>query len=607
MSTKPSQQQQLRTTSVAESKSADIPSASATASEAQALLASLMGSTQTLSLNGSKSKAKTTSTSASSALLAAQSTAAQLAAALASQKAKKEKKDSTAPKEHKFWSTQPVPQAPPQSASTDSSNAPNGAVASIEDTDYSIEAAIARSGPIEQKTIADVPVEPYPLPAGFEWVSLSICDASEANEVYSLLNANYVEDDDNMFRFDYSLPFLQWALRPPGYRPEWHIGVRAKPTAAAIASAEAAHAAALTSSTDTKPAAAKGKLVAFISGVPADMRVYNHTQAMVEINFLCVHKKLRAKRLAPVLIKEVTRRVNLCNIWQAVYTAGVVLPLPVAQNRYWHRSLHPKKLIEIGFSRLAHNMTMLRTIKHYKLPTWPVTAGFRKMRPSDVPQVTKLLNTYLSRFSLAPVMSESDVEHWLLPRAGVVSSFVVEQVSSSAAALAAATANANAAAAAALAATSSTGANGKQLTKRQQAAAKAAAASAAAAAASQASSTSTASTDSASSSSDLILTDFCSYYSLPSTIIGHARHSSLSAAYSFYNVSTVTPLVDLMNDCLSCAVSEGFDVFNALDLMDNSIFFKQCKFGIGDGNLHYYLYNWKCPKMSSNKVGLVLL
>lgn len=36
----------------------------------------------------------------------------------------------------------------------------------------------------------------------------------------------------------------------------------------------------------------------------------------VEINFLCVHKKLRAKRLAPVLIKEVTRRVNLMGIWQ---------------------------------------------------------------------------------------------------------------------------------------------------------------------------------------------------------------------------------------------------------------------------------------------------
>lgn len=54
------------------------------------------------------------------------------------------------------------------------------------------------------------------------------------------------------------------------------------------------------------------------------------TILMVEINFLCVHKKLRSKRVAPVLIREITRRVNLEGIFQAVYTAGVVLPKPVA-------------------------------------------------------------------------------------------------------------------------------------------------------------------------------------------------------------------------------------------------------------------------------------
>jgi hypothetical protein len=53
------------------------------------------------------------------------------------------------------------------------------------------------------------------------------------------------------------------------------------------------------------------KLVGFITGIPCQMRVYDKTMPMVEINFLCVHKKLRSKRLAPMLIKEVTRRVNL--------------------------------------------------------------------------------------------------------------------------------------------------------------------------------------------------------------------------------------------------------------------------------------------------------
>ena len=35
------------------------------------------------------------------------------------------------------------------------------------------------------------------------------CD-DQLDEVYSLLYNNYVEDDDNMFRFDYSRDFLKW-------------------------------------------------------------------------------------------------------------------------------------------------------------------------------------------------------------------------------------------------------------------------------------------------------------------------------------------------------------------------------------------------------------
>lgn len=33
---------------------------------------------------------------------------------------------------------------------------------------------------------------------------------SQLKELYTLLNENYVEDDENMFRFDYSPNFLKW-------------------------------------------------------------------------------------------------------------------------------------------------------------------------------------------------------------------------------------------------------------------------------------------------------------------------------------------------------------------------------------------------------------
>jgi glycylpeptide N-tetradecanoyltransferase len=71
-------------------------------------------------------------------------------------------------------------------------------------------------------------------------------------EVYDLLSKHYVEDDDNLFRFDYPRAFLKWfvtttrartsshdardrALLAPGWRREYHIGVRVKTTKKLIA------------------------------------------------------------------------------------------------------------------------------------------------------------------------------------------------------------------------------------------------------------------------------------------------------------------------------------------------------------------------------------
>uniref|UniRef100_A0A8C9SC98 Glycylpeptide N-tetradecanoyltransferase n=1 Tax=Scleropages formosus TaxID=113540 RepID=A0A8C9SC98_SCLFO len=348
--------------------------------------------------------------------------------------------------------------------------------------------------------------EPYSLPQGFSWDALDLGNPSVLKELYTLLNENYVEDDDNMFRFDYSPEFLLWALRPPGWLPQWHCGVRVN---------------------------SNQKLVGFISAIPAAIRIYDTVKKMVEINFLCVHKKLRSKRVAPVLIREITRRVNLQGIFQAVYTAGVVLPKPVGTCRYWHRSLNPRKLIEVKFSHLSRNMTMQRTMKLYRLPETPKTLGLRPMTKKDVPAVHALLQQYLRQFNLVPVMNPEEVEHWLLPRENIIDTYVVENAQGH-------------------------------------------------------------------------VTDFLSFYTLPSTIMSHPVHRSLKAAYSFYNVHTATPLLDLMGDALILAKSKAFDVFNALDLMENKTFLEKLKFGIGDGNLQYYLYNWKCPSMSSEKVGLVL-
>ncbi|KAL7976945.1 hypothetical protein Chor_008894 [Crotalus horridus] len=319
---------------------------------------------------------------------------------------------------YQFWDTQPVPK---------------------------LGEVVNTHGPVEPDK-DNIRQEPYTLPQGFMWDALDLGDRGVLKELYTLLNENYVEDDDNMFRFDYSPEFLLWALRPPGWLPQWHCGVR-------VISSK--------------------KLVGFISAIPAAIHIYETEKKMVEINFLCVHKKLRSKRVAPVLIREITRRVHLEGIFQAVYTAGVVLPKPVGTCRYWHRSLNPRKLIEVKFSHLSRNMTMQRTMKLYRLPETPKTPGLRQMERKDIPVVHKLLAEYLKQFHLSPIMTEEEVEHWFLPQSNIIDTFIVEK---------------------------------------------------------------------------------------------------------------------------------GFDVFNALDLMENKTFLEKLKFGIGDGNLQYYFYNWKCPSMGPEKI-----
>lgn len=157
------------------------------------------------------------------------------------------------------------------------------------------------------------------------------------------------------------------------------------------------------------------------------------------------------------------------------------------------------------------------------------------MTKDDVPQAFQLMSNYLKKFKLAVVFTEEEFAHWLLPREGVVSSFVAVK-------------------------------EGKDQ-----------------------------------------ITDFCSYYHLHSSVLGNPKHSTLFAGYSFYNVATSVDLTELMRDCLILAKNEGLDVFNALNLMDNKKFLEELKFGMGDGNLQYYIYNWLCPTMEHDDVGIVLL
>ena len=155
-------------------------------------------------------------------------------------------------------------------------------------------------------------------------------------------------------------------------------------------------------------------------------------------------------------------------------------------------------------------MTMQRHLKLYRLPETTKTEGLRKLKATDIPEACRLLNKYLEKYDLVPVFTEEDFLHWFLPRENIIDTYIVEKPASTLTQSPDSKSNKT---------------NGDNVvldspTKKDN---------------------------------SMVITDMVSFYTLPSTVMSHPTYNKLKAAYSFYNVSTVTPWVDLIGDALVLA------------------------------------------------------
>lgn len=408
------------------------------------------------------------------------------------------------PEDYKFWNTQPVPKF----------KEPN-----LLQTTNGGEGESLPEGPILPDAVCKKVAKPEPekLLDGFEWCLIDLEDKAELQEFYDLLYNHYVEDTDGSFRFNYSTEFLRWALKPPGWSKEQHIGIRTKGAGGK-----------------------KGKLVASITGVPVSLQVRGKSVKACEINFLAIHRKLRNKRLAPVLIKEVTRKYYINGIYQALYTAGTLLPTPISTCRYFHRSLDWDHLYKNGFSYLPPHSSELRQRLKYKLEDKTALKGLRPMKSADVPAVKSLLMRYNHRFHLRADFSTEEVEHYFCSETskGVVWSYVVEE-------------------------------KGKITDFISYYLLESSVLS--------------------SNKKETIRAAYLYYYATEAAFPEDTSKTSPKQAQDALQAR----LGLLVHDALILAKKDDFHVFNALTLLDNPLFLKEQKFEPGNGKLNYYLFNWR--------------
>lgn len=262
-------------------------------------------------------------------------------------------------KQYKFWKTQPV-------TDIDEVVTKEGKIVDLKETNY---------------VIKKLPS----LPNGFVWCDIDVCSENnqDLKDVSELLDEHYVEDMYGEFRLHYSPELLKWYFEVPNNN-RICFGVRTEQN---------------------------NKLVAFISAVRTTIQINRTISEVPEINFMCIHQKLRNKGLAPVLIKEVTRRAVDIGYNEAFYTAVRYLPKPFATVKYYHRALNLKKLLDVGFTQLSGEVKFEEAENTLRLPTTPRNKNLVKMEEHHIEGAMGCLNRYLEKYTLHPIFSFDEFKH----------------------------------------------------------------------------------------------------------------------------------------------------------------------------------------------------
>jgi glycylpeptide N-tetradecanoyltransferase len=260
--------------------------------------------------------------------------------------------------------------------------------------------------------MADAADEPPPrLPPGFEWCRVDLDDP----ELLRLLQGHYVDADGGRLRLLVTREMLEWTLGGPARLPgnEGLVGVRA--TRGARCEGEV------------------GRLVACVSCTPARVLVDGRRERVGLVSHMCVHRKLRNKRLTPVLVREITRVGWAHGLASGLSTSARRLHAPLLRARYHQRVLDADALVRSGFLPRC----MAPFVGGSKDGDASADAdadasadAARPLRDDDVPWAAGLLRAQAGASRLSLDWSDAEeARHRLLPRGDTVFSYVIEEAS----------------------------------------------------------------------------------------------------------------------------------------------------------------------------------
>lgn len=276
----------------------------------------------------------------------------------------------------------------------------------------------SRPGQIcSSQTVKDVDKNLTTLPPGLQWRNILPHDSTMIKQIIQFLEQNYVTDSEETIRLGYSEEFMKYFLSDAlkdAYPVPWSVAIVDKNAESADYSED---------------------VVGFISAVPRTVLLTrSDTREIAEVNFLCVREDDRGRKLTPLLIKEITRRVNLAGIFTAIFTSGTRLPQnPFCSVRYYHKFLDVDKLNQVGFTNFpeehvaeAKKLYQHKNVKPRIGPNMTRFHVLRGMTESDIPLAAKLFESERMLFSVVEIIDETKLQN--MQQNPDLQCFIVEEV-----------------------------------------------------------------------------------------------------------------------------------------------------------------------------------
>ncbi len=220
------------------------------------------------------------------------------------------------------------------------------------------------------------------LPDDFMWAEVNLADDKQIVEVVSFLNKHYCQDVNNAFRVNMTVEFMQWVFKNT-HDKSYCLSMRVKKS---------------------------NLMVGFISAYPTTVQLGRNIVKTAEVNFLCIHKKIRDKNVAPMLIKQLIHECSKKNYKHAYFTSDKLFAEPFFKCQYYHRALNINLLIETGFMNLKQDNKLNDVEKILSLPTETVNNNkiFQPLQEEDINASYDVLMTYFKKYSFYPLFDKEE-------------------------------------------------------------------------------------------------------------------------------------------------------------------------------------------------------